>query len=337
MSLLHNHKRFDYSKKQPLTSEDIRRIAFSLGKAHPYRDGYTCCCPAHEDSNPSLSIWLSDKYQLGLKCYVKCKPGDIYNEIKSLGLLPQSTMQDSWHQNSYETTKKFSSVDSYDAQTSLSAKPAKVAKALQDFKNQERALAIWNESKEIACTIVETYLRSRKITASIDHSALRYHTRLWDEQKYFPGMIGAIKRWPSNDAVAIHRTFLKPDGSGKANILRPKKMLGPVTGGAVRFGNDLSHIIVAEGIETALSIYQETGITTWAALSSNNIPTLILPPLEITALITIALDNDSAGIECAEQASKYWIAAGRTVKWSLPPKGLDFNDILREMGDEHAT
>src|ERR1700692_2456675 len=38
--------------------------------------------------------------------------------------------------------------------------------------------------------------------------------------------------------VAIHRTFLNPDGSGKAAVEKQKMMLRPCAGGAVRFRSD---------------------------------------------------------------------------------------------------
>jgi hypothetical protein len=53
--------------------------------------------------------------------------------------------------------------------------------------------------------------------------------------------------------VAAHRTWLLPDGSGKADLLEPKWSLGPVGGGAVRLAPAGPVLAVAEGIETALT------------------------------------------------------------------------------------
>ena len=57
--------------------------------------------------------------------------------------------------------------------------------------------------------------------------------------------------------IAIHRTFLKKDGTGKAPVPRQKMMLGPCAGGAVRLAEAGERIAVGEGIETCLSVLQE--------------------------------------------------------------------------------
>jgi hypothetical protein len=57
-----------------------------------------------------------------------------------------------------------------------------------------------------------------------------------------------------SDAFAVHRTYLLPDGSGKAAIDPDKMMLGAVAGGAVRLTDGPGGLVVAEGIETALSL-----------------------------------------------------------------------------------
>ena len=92
---------------------------------------------------------------------------------------------------------------------------------------------------------------------------------------------------------------------------------------------DLDILAIAEGIETALSIYQSTGITTWAALSASGFKNLILPPPFMTKNIIIAADHDAAGKKAAYEAADRWTQEGRIVKIALPPKGLDFNDVLR--------
>jgi phage/plasmid primase-like uncharacterized protein len=108
-----------------------------------------------------------------------------------------------------------------------------------------------------------------------------------------------------------------------------KKMLGPVAGGAVRFGEPGEHLAVAEGIETALSVFQETGTTTWAALSAGGMESLILPGLPLAQHVIIAADADGRGRQAAARAAQRWRRAGREVRLVLPPAGLnDFNDLL---------
>jgi hypothetical protein len=54
---------------------------------------------------------------------------------------------------------------------------------------------------------------------------------------------------------AVHRTYLRPDGSGKAGLQGGDRlMLGAVAGGAVRLSGGPARLVVAEGIETGLSL-----------------------------------------------------------------------------------
>jgi hypothetical protein len=68
-------------------------------------------------------------------------------------------------------------------------------------------------------------------------------------------MVGLIEH-VLKGAMGVHCTFLRADGSGKAEIEKPKAMFGPMGGGAVRFGWPRADrpMAVAEGLETALSV-----------------------------------------------------------------------------------
>jgi putative DNA primase/helicase len=134
--------------------------------------------------------------------------------------------------------------------------------------------------------------------------------------------------------VGIHRTYLRRDGSRKADLPRnlQKRALGPIGGGAVRLGTPQrgEWLVVAEGIETTLAVMIACEIPGWAALSEGGIRALILPP-EATHVIVCA-DHDTHGVgqRAAQDAAARWIAEGRRVRIALPPgPGTDFNDLLR--------
>src|SRR5207248_10899338 len=67
------------------------------------------------------------------------------------------------------------------------------------------------------------------------------------------------------DLIGIHRTFLQPDGSGKADIEPQKASLGPISGGAVRLAPAAETLLVGEGIETCIAALQATPMPAWAA------------------------------------------------------------------------
>ena len=190
------------------------------------------------------------------------------------------------------------------------------------------AKTLWDEAHPITGTFGETYLRGRGITCDLPET-LRFHPEAWHGT--------TARRWPAlvarvdgANGYAVHRTYLKPDGSGKAPIDPAKAMLGATAGGAVRLSDAGSRLVVAEGVETALSLL--SGLLSgpacvWAALSTSGMAALRLP--DVPRQLTIAPDGDTAGraaaLALADQASR----DGWSVTMLTPPVGGDFNDLLR--------
>ena len=127
--------------------------------------------------------------------------------------------------------------------------------------------------------------------------------------------------------LAIHRTFLTLDGGGKAPVEPAKMMLGPCRGGVVRLGPVGDRLMIAEGIETALSAMQAVAQTAWAALSTSGLGALGLPK-NVRDVIVLA-DGDEAGEGAARDCALRWKRQGRRVRIARPPRGMDFNDMLR--------
>ena len=138
------------------------------------------------------------------------------------------------------------------------------------------------------------------------------------------------------EMIAIHRTFLQRDGSGKAKVERPKLILGEARGGAVYLGELQETVNVTEGIETGLSFQQMKGGPTLAACSTGGMVALGLPPLPLAAYVTIGADNDpnNAGLNAAKTAAARWRAEGRDVQITTPRDVNDFNDLLRSSPGE---
>lgn len=144
-----------------------------------------------------------------------------------------------------------------------------------------------------------------------------------------PAMLAQV-RGPNGEALGIHRTYLKPDGSGKAEVAPAKMMLGASAGGAVRFGPDAPVIALAEGLETALSIGRASRLTVWACLSTSGLRGCVLPPLPIAGVVVIAADHDEAGLAAAEATAARLEAEGRATSVIHPQRpGTDWNDLLR--------
>lgn len=197
-------------------------------------------------------------------------------------------------------------------------------------KVEARALACWKETCPIGGTIAETYLRNRGITCGLPET-LRFHPSCWHQSvARLPAMVAIVE---GSGRFAIHRTYLRADGSGKAAIEPTKAMLGTVNSGAVRLSDDGGKLVVCEGIETGLSLL--SGLlphraTVWAALSTSGMKSLTLPAAP--GLLTIAADGDNAGRSAGNALGERAVALGWTVSLLLAPEGRDFNDILTMKG-----
>ncbi len=129
--------------------------------------------------------------------------------------------------------------------------------------------------------------------------------------------------------VAIHRTYLLSDGCGKAAVEPTKMMLGQAKGGAVRLGTEDGPLVVAEGIETALSIrcgFLTGPATVWAGLSTSGLRGLLLP--SVPGQLIIAADGDTAGHSAAAWLAARARASGWQVSLLSAPEGRDWNDML---------
>lgn len=211
-----------------------------------------------------------------------------------------------------------------------------------DFdKRREYLNSIWAQAKPILIgDPVDCYLKSRGISLGAVISMLRFHPALpyYDNGVligHFPAMLAKVQNGHGN-AIALHRTYL---GNGcKANVPAPKKIMpskpNVLAGAAIRLFNPINGVLaLAEGIETALSVYSATEIPAWSTINACGMERIVLP-LEIKE-VTIAADNDTSGRgqEAAHKLKARLISEGRSVKIVMPPNvGQDFNDLLLEAG-----
>ena len=197
-----------------------------------------------------------------------------------------------------------------------------------------RLRKLWADAKPTAQgDIVDTYLRSRGVGLDVYPNTIRtvQSLRYYDDHSNstFPAMLAMVHDL-TGKPVTIHRTYIAPDGSGKAPVEKPRKV-------ACRHGRSphvrLAPVMpimgIAEGIESALSAMKLFRTPTWSVLSTYGIETFE-PLAEIERLIVFA-DNDANG---TGQKAAYALAvrlSGRIVVEVKFPKepGADWNDALR--------
>ena len=197
------------------------------------------------------------------------------------------------------------------------------------------AARLFAASKPVAGTLADTYLRARGIGHGGKMSALRFHPKCWHRDE---GQIRSIPRPALIAAVTdgagavqgVHRTWLAPDGQGKAAVKTQRRAMGHLLGNAVRLTPQQNILVVGEGIETMLSLVEAIpGLPVWAALSASHLGAVLLP--EGVQRLYIAIDRDPAGQRAAERLSAR-AAEGGICCHVLEPQLGDFNDDLRANG-----
>lgn len=190
-------------------------------------------------------------------------------------------------------------------------------------------------SRPISGTLVETYLRNRGITDLHGTGNLRFHPRCYyrpDEHsptETWPAMIAAVTDL-NGRITGAHRTWLAPDGSGKAPIDMQRKAMGDLLGHAVRFGVPGEIMAAGEGIETVLSLRQVLpDMAMAAALSAAHLAAILFP--EALRRLYIVHDNDPAGDGARDTLIERANAAGIEAIVLLPTL-KDFNEDLVTFG-----
>lgn len=149
---------------------------------------------------------------------------------------------------------------------------------------------LWGRARPLLGSPAETYLLSRGCAAALDGvSGLRYLPARGEHGH------AMIARFGTDSLVtAVHLTRLAPDGSGKAGTEKDKIVLGDARGQPiVLFDNvDRGEVLIAEGIEDALSLAIATGWSSWAAGSAGRIPAAVECARRYSH-IGIAIDDDA--------------------------------------------
>jgi len=267
-----------------------------------------CKCPAHDDRSPSLSVNDNPEGGITVHCFAGCDWRAVKAELRRMGLLPEFDGDDVPTETGEQRRAKWE------------------ARERERVQKEAWAKSVWNKSQEAPNSPVEAYLMSRGI--NILSPTLRYHPNLKhaDTGQCFPAMVAAITKWPDREIVGVHRTYLQTGGRGKANLSKNKMMAGSCSGGAVRLALVGESLGLAEGIETALSVQQSTGIPMWACLSTGGLKNVVLPD---DVKVLVFADGDEPGEKAACEAVRKFIEQGKKSRVVRAPSGSDFNDVLR--------
>lgn len=214
----------------------------------------------------------------------------------------------------------------------IQQQPAKTAvSAPKAIERKTTVAEIVASSKGIEASAAETYLRNRGITAR-PPACIRF-------RRFAAGQHGALVALATDEAgdvLAVQQVYLTDDGQ-KAPVNIVKRTNKAVDGWSARAAVRLPGVeplILCEGVENALSIWQATGQETWACLGISNIARA---PVPAGKPVLIAGDGDALNSKAHQQrqsAITTLRARGHDVAVAEPPSGSDFNDVLRARGDQ---
>lgn len=271
---------------------------------------WKACCPFHSDRTPSLTINDAKGFYHCFGCGAHGDALDAARELQGLSLIDAAEMLAGGSLPSAMPARQFPPSPANDRDT------------------VEDARAIWRGSVPAQGTPAQAYLVSRglhlPIPPTIRFAKLRYGGR----GEPTPCLVALVTS-PDNQLSGIQRTYLAADGRGKADIPAAKRSLGRIMGGAIRLGPVASEVVVAEGLEDALSLQQELGAVAWAAGGASMLPGMEFP--SSVKSVVIGRDNDSAGERSAHAAARNFSGRGLSVRIMRPSEGFkDFNQELIE-------
>ena len=199
------------------------------------------------------------------------------------------------------------------------------------------ARRLWDSTCPIAGTVAAAYLESRGVGHVARAPALRFHPRITHPNApgHFPALVAGAQD-VAGEFMGIHRTYLRADGTSKADIDPARLSLGPIGGGAVRLVEPAGDaLLIGEGIETTAAAVKVLGWRggAWAALSTSGMGKMVLPASVRRVLIAADRDVEGAGQKAAAQLTERLRAEGRRVRIFVPETiGHDFCDELNGGG-----
>jgi putative DNA primase/helicase len=290
-------------------------IATALGNAHREGRDYRCRCPVHDGVSLTLADGAGGK--LLIYCFGGCDSHDVWLALRERGLVEGGP--DTPNPEREEERPK---------------RAAAAAKAEADCIKLKIGWArhLYQRGEPAAGTPVEVYLRQPRGIAIAIPPVLRFVRHCPHRNGgYYPAMVAPIVN-VVGEQTGIHKTFLKPDGSGKADLPKEERRetCGSMKGGSVPLAPPRnSELLIGEGIESTLSAMQMFGLPGWAALCANGIEALELSGDVRKIVIAADHDRNGTGQHAALRTHDRWVAEGRSVRILLPSNtGEDFNHVL---------
>lgn len=177
------------------------------------------------------------------------------------------------------------------------------------------------------------YLQSRGISLVPDVTQWVKRMRYWEDGKAlgdYPAMVHMIH--DADGKPCTYQVQYLTNQGRKAPVACPRKVLTPKypwKGGYIPLFKFDQVVGVCEGLETALSAHQLTGIPTIPLISADNLVAFEPPPGVTQVHIFSDRDDSYTGQACSFALARRLKNKGLAVKVHMPDTVGDFNDQLR--------
>jgi putative DNA primase/helicase len=196
-------------------------------------------------------------------------------------------------------------------------------KELARIKYAER---IWDEAIDPRGTLGERYLKFRALVlpAELIGSALRFHpTCPWGGERV-PAVVAPFRSILTEQITGILRIALNPDGTKL-----DRRMLGRVSGAAVKLDPPADTLVIGEGVETCMAARQLGLQPCWAVGSAGAIGTFpLFPGVATLTILGERGKGEAASRQAIRECTRRWRRAGRQVDVAWPDVRGDANDEL---------
>ena len=353
-----------WTQLRPRLQKEIVRLIETLGRTvpHPVPRLMQPRNPMRDDRHPgSFVIWLHGDAAGAWRDYATDEHGDVVDLIAYLSRFKDRMDAYWWALDFLRVDRQGQGEIRSAEQTVLDRQRQERERRARDAKAEkiaaDKSAALFNHWLTLhpfKGTLAETYLReARRIPLDrLAHwpGAIRFEPRA----DHFDEKTGEVTSWPcmvtamtrGSKCAGLHRTWLAPDGGGKAPVDKPKKMIGPIRGAAIRLSPgpsglspakaELRAIVdplaIGEGIETTLSVACVRGdYRAWAAGSLSLIGALAWPAC--ASAVILLKDNDwkPEALAAFERIEARWLemAEGRPMVVASSAVGSDWNDWAR--------
>jgi hypothetical protein len=188
-------------------------------------------------------------------------------------------------------------------------------------RQRAKARWLWGRRQPLIASIAERYLRETRGYHGAQPETIGYLPKSGEHCACMISALGLTATMGALEVQAVHLTKLAPDGR-KAGTETDKIVVGSPRGAPIVLApvNDGLGLIIAEGIEDALSVHEATGMGAWSAGSAPLLPYLADVVPSYVECVTLIVDDDKAGRRKSDELAAKLEARGIETRLFYPAR-----------------